>query len=87
MNLATVECNNYLNDVIGKVQDVLDMHSNFRFKLKVSKLKIKLNKKFEDYSREKSKGEQATSRLDRVPKEVMEEFVKLVNVDILRRNL
>lgn len=65
------------------------MHSDFKFKLQVSKLKIKLNKKLEDYSRERSRAKLVPTRLDRVCKEAKEEFawMKLVNVDLFRRNL
>ena len=57
--------------------------------LQVSEFKIELSRKFEVYNREKSRVELATARLDKVPKEAMEEFVrtKAVNVDILRNSM
>ena len=53
MNQDIDGCNKYLKEVVERVQKVLDMHSDFKFKLWVSKLKIKLNKRFEDTSRER----------------------------------
>ena len=55
MDLTIGECKDYLKKVIERVQEVIALHSNFRFKLQVSKLKVELCKKFEDYNREKSR--------------------------------
>ena len=40
MYLTIGECKNYLKEVVGQVQVVLSLHTEFRFKLQVSKLKI-----------------------------------------------
>ena len=89
MILTIGECNNYLKDVAGQVQDVLYMHTNFGYKHQILKLKIKLRRRLEVYSREKSKVELATLRLYNVPKETLRKLLKveLVNAVLLRGNL
>ena len=42
--------NIFLKETQGQVYDVLSLHNNFKFKLKIPKLKTKLSNKFKVYN-------------------------------------
>ena len=68
MYLIIGGCNNYLKEGVGQVHDFLALYFNFKYKLQVSKLKIELSRKFEDYNREESRAKLTISRLHKVLK-------------------
>ena len=49
------------------------MHFKFKYKRQVSKLRVGLSRRFEDYNKEEAKVEMAISRFGTVPKEGLRE--------------
>ena len=55
MKFTIDKCDNYLREVVNQVRKVLSLYSNFKFEPQISKLKVELCKKIEDYNKEKSR--------------------------------
>ena len=66
MNHIMGEANAYQKEAKERVYNVLVWHVRFVFKIRIPKLKVKLEKKFKDYDKERTKVELAISGLKNI---------------------